>query len=174
MPEYYGTYINLVEDIDLSDALRRSLEDLDKLDTAALESLGERVYAPGKWTIKDILQHIIDTERVMSYRALRFARNDKTPLQGFDQDIFAAHAKTGKKTVAGLIAELKRLRASTIDLFGDFDEEMLTRKGISSNRELTPLALGFIIAGHQLHHLKIITEKYLPLRNRISQDGSPA
>ncbi len=168
MPEYYGRYINLVEDIELSDALRKSLKDLDRLDETTLGLIGDQTYAPGKWTVKDVLQHIIDTERVMSYRALRFARNDKTPLQGFDQDIFAINSRADKKQVGSLIAELKRLRASTIDLFEGLDDEMLTRKGLSSNKELTPLALGFIIAGHQIHHLHILTEKYLPLRNQVS------
>lgn len=168
MPEYFEGYINLVEDIELNDALHKCQEDLEQLDEAALVPIGDKAYAPGKWTVKEVLQHLIDSERVMSYRALRFARNDKTPLPGFDQDLFAANAGTAKKTVAGLLAELRRLRASTIDLFDDFDDDVLTRKGISNNKEMTPLALGFIIAGHQIHHLNILTEKYLPLRNQVS------
>lgn len=163
MPEFFDQYINLVDDIELQEAFEKSLLDISNIDKVAMEAIGDKIYAPGKWTIKDIFQHIIDTERVMSYRALRFARNDKTPLAGFDQDLFTAEAKAGKKTVSDLLDELKTLRQCTIALYRDFDEDTLSRTGISNKRELSVLALGFIIAGHQLHHLKLIEDKYLPL-----------
>ncbi len=163
MPEFFDQYINRIDDIELKEAFEKSLLDISNIDKAALEAIGDKTYAPGKWTIKDILQHIIDTERVMSYRALRFARNDKTPLSGFDQDLFTAEAKAGKKTVSDLLDELKTLRQCTIALYRDFDEDTLSRAGISNKRVLSVLALGFIIAGHQLHHLQLIKEKYMPL-----------
>lgn len=163
MPEFFDQYINLIEDIELNEAFEKSLLDIRNIDRAAMEAIGDKIYAPGKWTIKDIFQHIIDTERVMSYRALRFARNDMTPLPGFDQDLFTAEAKAGKKTVSGLLDELETVRQCTIALYRDFDEETLSRTGTSNKRVLSVLALGFIIAGHQLHHLKLIEDKYLPL-----------
>ncbi|HEY6083528.1 MAG TPA: DinB family protein, partial [Chitinophagaceae bacterium] len=105
MPEFFDQYINLIDDIELKEAFEKSLLDIHNIDRAAMEAIGDKTYAPGKWTIRDIFQHIIDTERVMSYRALRFARNDKTPLPGFDQDLFTAEAKAGKKTVSALLDE---------------------------------------------------------------------
>jgi DinB superfamily len=163
MPEYYDRYINLAEDIELAEAFRQSLHVIDALDIDMLTKIGSKVYAPGKWTIKDIIQHISDTERVFSYRALRFARNDQTALPGFDQDLFAANTTANQRSPDDLIHELEIVRQSTISLFNSFDEIQLLRKGKCWKSELSVLAIGFNIIGHQQHHFTIIAERYLPL-----------
>lgn len=161
LPEHFADYINLVDDIDLKDALEMSLIHLIELNIEPLHALGTHVYAKGKWTIPQIIQHITDTERVFAYRALCFARNDKTPLPGMDQDLYVANADSNSRDLNDLVNELKVVRQSTIKLFQGFNDEILLRKGICSNFEMTPLSLGFSIVGHEKHHLKIIEEKYM-------------
>ena len=163
MPDFFDRYINLVDDIDLMDALAQTARFENLLSLETLEALGDRVYAPGKWISKDILQHIIDNERIMSYRALRFARNDQTPLPGYDEDPFAQFAHASRRTLPDLYDEYALVRQSTLALFRNFDEEMLLRSGIASNREISVLALGFVLVGHPIHHVNIIRERYLPL-----------
>ena len=162
-PGYFDRYIDLVEDIELNEALAQSLQALENLDVATLEALGDRVYAPGKWTVRDLIQHISDCERVFQYRALRFARHDETPLPGFDEDLFAANAGATRRTLAELLDELRTLRLSSLQLFRSFDETALRRKGIMYKMELPVLAVGFIVVGHQIHHFNILRERYLPL-----------
>lgn len=163
MPEYFEKYIRQAEDIELDDAFQNNINTMETLDAAALESLGNKVYAPGKWTIKDTFQHIIDTERVMSYRTLRYARRDGVIPQGYDQDLFAANANTRHKALANILEELKQLHQSTRLMFRSFDDETLQVTGINWNKEMSVLAMGFLITGHSIHHMKILKEKYLPL-----------
>lgn len=118
-------------------------------------------YADGKWTIKDILQHLIDCERIFAYRALRFARKDLTPLPGFDEDHFANFAEGSKRSIRDLLTELAIVRESTLCLFRTFSDEVLLRKGIACGNEMSVRALGFIIIGHQNHHQRIFEERYL-------------
>lgn len=163
MPDHFGKYIMQVDDIDLKEALDESLKQLDGINLKPLEALGNRVYAPGKWTIANIFQHIIDSERVFAYRALRFARNDATPLHGFDQNSYVENTNTSFATLSDLWNELKLVRQSNILLFKGFDDQVLLRHGVASGTDLSVLALGFTLIGHQIHHLRIIEEKYLPL-----------
>lgn len=160
---YFSRYIDQVEDISLSEALAKGLLELEQLNLEELERVGDRTYAPGKWTLRDIFQHMIDTERVFLYRALRFARNDSTPLPGFEQNEFAAEARANRRSLPDLLRELKAVRQSGISLFGSLDETLLQRTGEASGNKLSVLAIGFVIAGHQVHHLNIIRNKYLPL-----------
>jgi len=160
-PGYYATYINLVPDVDLKTALEQSLQTLNGLDAAALEPLGNYAYGPGKWTLKNVLQHITDTERVFSFRALLFARKDTQVPPGMEQDDYAGNAEIDERSVAEILAELKAVRNATIMQFNNFSEAALLRTGISWKTELSVLALGFAIAGHQAHHLNILHEKYL-------------
>ena len=162
-PTYFDTYINKVADIELAEALTQSLADLHQLDVAALRSLGDHVYAPGKWTVRDLIQHLSDCERVFAYRALRFARNDKTALPGFDENLFAETAGANTRPLEQVLEELKLVRKSTIALFDTFDDAALRRTGVMFNSELPVLALGFIVVGHQIHHFGILKERYLPL-----------
>lgn len=159
-PGYYSTYINLVPDVDLKTALDESLQALNALDAAALEPLGNYAYGPGKWTLKNVLQHITDTERVFSFRALMFARKDTQVPPGMDQDDYANNAGIDDRSVAAILAELKAVRNATIMQFSNFSAEALLRVGMSWKTPLSVLALGFAIAGHQAHHLNILREKY--------------
>lgn len=163
MPEYFDRYINLVDDVPLQEAFDNSIKQLDHLEVKKIDAIGEKIYAPGKWTVKDILQHIIDAERILNYRVLRFARNDTTAAPGFDQDEVAGNAKTAGRSVAEMITELKAVRQSTILLFRSFDDKILRRRGINWKYKVSVLAMGFMIAGHQKHHLKVMEERYFPL-----------
>ncbi len=164
-PTYFDTYINKVADIELSDTLAQSLADLHQLDVSALRALGDQVYAPGKWTVRDIIQHLSDAERVFAYRSLRFARNDKTALPGFDENLFAETSGAINRPLEQVLEELKLVRKSTIVLFDTFDDEAMRRTGVMFNSELPVLAIGYTIVGHQNHHLGILRERYLPLLN---------
>lgn len=163
MPEYFSKYILQVDDIELDDAFQNNINAMAALDMAGLEALEDKVYAPGKWTIKDIFQHIIDTERVMTYRTLRYARRDGVIPQGYDQDIFAANANAQHRSLTAILEELKLLHQSTCLLFRSFDDETLQATGINWKMEMSVLSMGFLITGHFIHHIKIIQEKYLPL-----------
>ena len=158
---YYGTYISKAPDMDIIEGLRQN----GKLIKEALESLPEdkwdHSYAPGKWTIKELVHHIIDTERIFSYRALRFGRGDTTDLPGFDQDDFVSGANSNSRTSVSLIAEYKAVRESTICLFESFSQDDLLRIGIASGSPMSVRALGFVIVGHETHHLNILNERYL-------------
>lgn len=118
-------------------------------------------YAEGKWTIKDILQHLIDAERVFAYRALCFARNDKTELPGFEEDDYVVEANANKRSIQDLLTEILIVRQSSLALFKSFNDEQLLRKGIASNNSMSVRALGFIIIGHQNHHQRVFEERYL-------------
>lgn len=118
-------------------------------------------YASDKWTIKELIQHIIDTERVFCYRALCFARNDQTPLPGFDQDVFVDNAKSNDRDFNDLLDEMNTLRKSTIQLYKSFSEEALLRIGVASGNEISVRALGYLFSGHQIHHLNVVKERYL-------------
>ena len=118
-------------------------------------------YALGKWTIKELIQHIIDTERIFSFRALSFARNDQTAMPGFDHDAFVANDNANERDYYDLLDEMKVLRTSTIQLFKSFSEEALLRMGVASNNKISVRALGYLFSGHQIHHLNIVNERYL-------------
>ncbi|WP_221391291.1 DinB family protein [Dyadobacter sp. NIV53] len=163
MPPFFDRYINIIEDIDIFDAfekypLEKVYSEIDKI--TALE---DKIYAPGKWTIKDIFQHVIDNERIMSYRALRFSRNDKTPLAGYDEEPFAANTNAINRTLPELMQEMVDVRKSTIALYKGMTSEMMLRPGTANNIEISALALGFVILGHPVHHMNIIRERYFPL-----------
>lgn len=163
LPEYFDRYIKLVADVELSQAFADSIEQLKAIDRERLTKLGDKRYAPDKWTVKDIIQHLVDVERVLSYRSLLFARKDPSVPQGFDQDLMAANANADNRTIDGLIEELSIIRTSTKALFDSFDDETLQRRGVNWKYEMTVLAMGFSIIGHQIHHLRIIEERYHPL-----------
>lgn len=171
IPDFYDTYINQVSDtIELSAALRDYGADFVAGEKDNLLALGNQVYAPGKWTVKDILQHMIDTERVFAYRALRFSRNDHTELAGMDQNLFASHTDANKRQLEDLLKEFAVVRESTILLYKSFNHEMMMREGSCFGKKTTVIALGFTIVGHVLHHMRILKERYYPLldeKNRL-------
>lgn len=118
-------------------------------------------YAEGKWTIKEILLHIIDDERIYAYRALRFARHDRTELPGFEQDDYALHSGANQRTMDDLLSEFATVRAATISLYNGLGPDTLTRAGVASGNYMSVRAIAYHIAGHELHHLNIVRERYL-------------
>lgn len=172
MPEYFERYINLIGDIELSQAFDESLAQIDNLDLNKLERLAGQTYAEGKWTVNSTIQHLTDMERVFNYRALLFARKDPNQRQGVDEDAFAQNAKADAKSISELIAELRAVRLATKALFMGFDAEMLQTKNICWKYEISVLAIGFSILGHQLHHFNIISERYFPLLGETSQGAN--
>jgi hypothetical protein len=163
LPEFYDRYINLVDDMELLEALETITPEYLFSDTYSLQAIGDTVYAPEKWTIKDIIQHCIDTERIMSYRALRFARNDGTPLPGFEEGEYAFHTITSQRTIEDLLDEYEIVRASTVAQFQHFNDLMLNRSGVASHRTISVGSLGYVIVGHAIHHINVIRERYYPL-----------
>jgi hypothetical protein len=163
MPAYFDRYINLAADTELATALEQSLAAAENFPLDKWKALGDKVYAEGKWTVKDMIQHIADTERIFAYRALRFARKDSTKLPGFEENDFAAAANANARSLEDLVEELKIVRRSTILLFASFDDAMLQTVGATVSASLSPLAIGFTIIGHQQHHLNVLEERYYPL-----------
>lgn len=163
MPAYFDRYINLVEDIGLLEALEKYGASFLNAEKEKFEQLGDKVYAPGKWTIKDLLQHLIDAERVFAYRALRFSRNDKTELPGFDENSYVENTNLKYRSVADLLEEFSVVRRSTILFFKGLDEAAWQREGIASGNKLSVLAIGFTLCGHPIHHMQVIKERYYPL-----------
>jgi uncharacterized damage-inducible protein DinB len=159
---FNATYIHTVnESVELIDGLKKSRDKIVSiLENLPIEKFNFR-YAEGKWTIKDIIQHIIDAERIFSYRALRIARNDQTPLAGFNENEYAENTNAHSRNWNDLVAEFKLVRQTTIMLFKSFSEEQLVRVGTASNHSISVRAIGFVILGHQLHHYKVIKERYL-------------
>ena len=161
VPEFYRGYVELVQDMDVLDALRHAGRRAQQIIPYIPEDKGTFRYAEGKWTVKEVICHIQDAERVFAYRALRFARNDQTPLSPFDENLYATQANAHGRSVQELARELKRLRDTTLDLFSSFTSDMLSREGTASGKRMSVLTLGYIIAGHELHHYRILNERYL-------------
>lgn len=160
MPAYFDRYINLTQDEDLDIVLQLSLQQLQHLNIGLLAEKSHYAYAPGKWTVNELFQHIIDAERIFAYRALRFSRNDTTPLPGYEEDDYVRESNANNRSFQEIIQELIAVRQSTILLFNSFSDEQLERVGTASGKDISVLALGFTLAGHQLHHFKILEERY--------------
>ena len=163
LPEYFERYINLVDDIELQQAFIQSVQQLEALDKSLLASLTNTRYAAGKWTVKEIFQHIIDWERILAQRTLLFARLENAISPNIDENQLAENMKAGNRPIENLIDELKITRLSTKAMFDSFDDGTLLKTGMNWKYEMSVLAMGFTIVGHQKHHLKIIEEKYLSL-----------
>ncbi len=164
---YFSTYIDRVKEGDLVANLRRQSGELTELCGDLSEAEAGFRYGPDKWSIKEVLGHLIDTERVFAFRALWFARGETAALPGFDQDEFVRQADFDQRSVESLVSEFVHLRQSTIDLLAGFRDKDWERSGISNDAELSVRAIGYILAGHVIHHLEILGERYLrPLRPR--------
>ena len=160
-PEFFETYIKLVTQENLLEALKSDLNfNVDFFKNIPVEKQ-EYGYAEGKWTIKEVLQHMIDTERIFAYRALAFARQDKTSLPGFDENLYANNSYANNRGWNQLIEELVAVRHTSIQLFESFAPEALAYKGTASGKEISVSAIGFIICGHMIHHKNIVEERYL-------------
>jgi hypothetical protein len=158
---YYGRYIALVPGENLLDFFRAQQNNFASLLSSLPESKLLHRYAEGKWSIKDVAQHIIDSERIFAYRALSIARNDPNNLPGFEENDYAAIAHADAKSGEDLAEEFSTARSATISLYKSFDESVLARKGIANNQPVTVRSLGYIMAGHTLHHIGVINERYL-------------
>jgi hypothetical protein len=161
---YHVGYISQVESPDIVAVLReqgeKTLAGLRQLS----EADGEFRYAPGKWSVKEMVGHINDAERVFTYRGLRLARNDRTPLPPFEQDDYVRWGRSGERRLEDLIEEFSDIRKATIWLFEALNAEEWNRRGIVNGNEISVRALAYITAGHELHHRKILGEKYFPAR----------
>ena len=158
---FYQGYVAAVETADITGYLvNQKQEALDFFKNIVWEKW-EQTYAPGKWTLAEVLLHIIDAERVFAYRALRIARGDKTPLAGFEQDDYVPNSEAASRTPASIVDEFAAVREASIQLFANLSDTMWERRGTASNTEVTVTALAFIIAGHMTHHLNVIRERYL-------------
>lgn len=159
--EFYHGYINHAKGNSIAEVMTNHAAELKRFYNSLPEEKEDYAYAEGKWTIKEVLQHVIDAERVFSYRALRFARKDATPLASFDENHYTQHSNAKNRTLQSLKDELNALRSATDIMLSTFNEEQLASKGTASNSPITVNALAFIIYGHLLHHKKIIEERYL-------------
>lgn len=159
--EYFFPYISVLGEVTLIEELEISLHEFIRfVQNIPMDKFDYR-YAEDKWTIKEIIQHVIDTERIFAYRALRISRNDQTPLPGFDENEYSNNTEANKRGLQDLLTELSAVRHSNIFLFKSFSEEQLQRTGIASNAGISVRAIGFIMIGHQKHHQNIFEERYL-------------
>ncbi|TAI48722.1 DinB family protein [Flagellimonas allohymeniacidonis] len=158
---YYAGYINIVDDVHLMSALQKGRDVFLDFVSTFPESRLHYAYADGKWTAAEVLVHILDAERVFQYRAFRFARNDKTALPGFEQDDYVLESKANDKSKEEILQEFTGIRDSTWALFASLNENELKREGSASGSLMSVRALGFVICGHQKHHLGILRERYL-------------
>jgi hypothetical protein len=165
MPEYFDRYIALADDhLSVIEALELSLQELNDAPLDKWQALGDKVYAEGKWTIRDILQHYIDTERVFVYRILSIARGDQQKMTPYDENEFAKNALATLRPLEEILEELKLIRKATIMMFKSFTDDMLMQNGHGYNgMQYGPLALGFMLAGHQRWHFRVLEEKYYPM-----------
>lgn len=160
--EYYGKYIAKVPGTDVVSVLESQRLQMLQLFAGRSERDGNFRYAPDKWTIKEVLGHVTDAERIFSYRALRIGRGDQTPLASFEQDDYVKTGGFGARTLADLVEEFGAVRGASVALFRSFDNAAWSKRGVASQKEVTVRALGFITAGHQIHHRVILEERYFP------------
>ena len=160
-PDFYSGYLQTLENVQLLEDLEISLHEFIRfVQNIPMDKFDYR-YDKDKWTIKEIIQHLIDCERIFSYRALRFSRNDKTELPGFDENNYVNNTAGNLRTIQDLLTELAVVRQSTLSLFKSFSQDQLIRTGVASNKEISVRAIGFIIMGHQKHHQNIFQQRYL-------------
>lgn len=159
---YYEKYVALVPSGDFLEILQEQQRELTRLLSPLTEQQAEFRYAPGKWSIKEILGHINDAERIFAYRLLRIARGDQTPLPGFEQDNYIEPGNFSARTLADLLHEFSTVREATVSLIRSLDDAAWLRRGVASQKEVTVTAIAFVIAGHERHHRIILEERYLP------------
>ena len=159
---YYFTYIDLIPDIDIVGALEKQVDETSAFLSGISEEQSLHRYAPDKWSVKEVLGHVADTERIFAYRALRIARGDQTPLSGFEQDDYVRGARFGARPLADVVEEYADVRQASLALFGSLDDGAWLRRGVANGNPVTVLALAYLMAGHELHHRKILEERYFP------------
>ena len=159
-PEYFGGYISKVPEDDLHAAFNNQAKVFPVLLNNINEEQSKHSYAEGKWTIKELLQHLIDTERIFNYRALAIARKETISLPSFDENLYASNSHANARSWSSLVNEFLDVRASTLDLYNSFNDQMLSQKGLANNKEITVLSLGFTTIGHLYHHKNVLEERY--------------
>jgi hypothetical protein len=162
---YYGTYIGRVPEGNVLELLERGIAESRDLLGGIPPTWETYRYEPGKWSVREVVAHVIDAERVFGYRALSIARADPAPLPSMDQDLWAANAHAANRPLASLLDELEHLRRSHVAMFAGFDAEVWGRRGVASGFEFTVRTFPYILAGHEIHHRRVLEERYLrPLR----------
>ena len=159
--QYYSTYIDKVPDGDILAILRAGIDETAALFRNRPASIADHRYAPGKWTVREVINHLVDSERTFGFRAFWFARKGAGELPSFDQEPFVAEARTGARSLESLLAEWRTVRASNLSLFETIDDAASTETGIASGYRFTVRAFPWIIAGHEIHHRKQLVERYL-------------
>ncbi|MDF2857421.1 MAG: damage-inducible protein DinB [Neobacillus sp.] len=162
-PAYYQPYVNLVPNIDLVDLLKENLQETIDLFEGLSEEEGLFRYSPTKWSIKEVLGHMTDTERIMSYRLLRVGRGDQTPLAGFEENDYVTGSQINMLPIRDILDDFIATRKATLTLIQNMPKEAWVNKGYANGAEVTAQAIAYIIAGHAIHHRKIITERYLSI-----------
>ncbi len=158
---FYGTYVRLVPEANLMTALEGQLDELLPLLEAVPEARGGHRYAEGKWSLREVVGHLSDAERVFAYRALRFSRADATDLPGFDEDHFVAHSGYDRRSLEDLREEFRHLRLANLGMFRGMDPEMTLRVGTANGHPISVRALACAMVGHARHHAGVIRERYL-------------
>jgi len=159
---YYETYVSLISSDDILATLDAQRMYTAQMLAARSEREGNFRYAPDKWTVKEVVGHVSDAERIFMYRALRIARGDKTPMEGFDQDPYVVSGKFNERTLADLAEEYSQIRGATLALLNSLSADAWTLRGIANKNEVSVRALAYITAGHELHHRRILEERYFP------------
>ncbi len=159
---YFARYVELVPEGNVLDLLKRQVDETAALLGPLSERDGEYRYAEGKWSVKEVVGHVSDTERIFVYRALCFARGEAGALPAFDENEYVRRANFDARTMQDLMAELRTVRTATLTFFASLGDEVLMRRGIANKREYSVRAIAYIVAGHERHHRGILTERYLP------------
>ena len=158
---YYEKYVSLVPEGEVAETLERQLDETLALLGAVTEERAAHRYEPDKWSIKQVVGHIVDAERIFAYRALAIARGERQSLPGMDQDEYMSFANFDARTLADLVGEFEEMRRANVRMFRAFDADAWARRGVASDNEATVRAIAHIIAGHETHHVRIIRERYL-------------
>ncbi len=158
---YYNTYVSLIDGDNVFPALKSQSDELQNIFSQMPEDKGRFAYAEGKWTIKELLSHLIDGERIFAYRILRISRGDATPIEGFEQDGYIKYSNANSRTFADLLDEFDLQRRSNLLLLTNITDEGSRRMGTASDKPVSVRALAFISAGHVTHHLRILKDRYL-------------
>jgi len=165
--DYYKSYAKYVEDEDLLAALsKQSLSTLNWLN-ALPDKIEDHSYQEGKWKLKEVVGHLCDSERIFAYRAMRFARNDKTELPGFDEKSYTPESDYGTRTLKDIIEEWKTIRSATISLFSSMSEQAIDRSGLANGVMVSPRIILFFIIAHERHHLQVMKDRYLTTANAL-------
>ncbi len=159
---YFGKYIAQLPDGDVLELLRRQIIETTAMLGKISDGDADYRYADGKWSIKEVIGHVTDAERIMVYRAVCFARGDTTPLPGFEENDYVARSKFAARPLGDLLAELKAVRAATVLFFAGLDEEELMRRGTANDNPYSVRSVAYIVAGHERHHAGLLAERYLP------------